>query len=419
MFQIYNLILIIAAITVSPLLIIKILGNKNLKIGFRDRILLYSKDFTQKIRETSNLIWIHASSVGEVNIAGIVAKNLKGKILITTMTYSGYENAVNSKNFDFVTFIPFDISFIIKRFYKIVKPTIILIAETEFWPNVFYYAKKMNIPLIVFNCRVSDNSFKSYSKYKFFFKNVLNSATYFLCQNQITQQRLLDLNVDKKRLILTKNIKFDLNFNIDPYSVLEEFDLLQIKDHTILTAGSTHEGEELIIIEVFKNLLKNYQNLILLLAPRHIDRVKDIEDLLHSHNFTYSLLSESNFKRDSKILILDKIGYLVKAYSISDICFVGGSLILRGGHNPLEAVYFKKPVISGKNIFNFREIYSILESNGGVIFVSSKEELESEIIKLIGNKEYSLTVAQKGFEVLENNKGALQMTLKYIEECLS
>ena len=421
MIFLYNILLLFALIIFFPIIVYKIFTDKNLKVGIKERFCIYNRQFTDSL-SNNKIIWVHASSVGEVNVSALLVKLLKKKlpeykIFVTTMTVTGYENAGKNKVFDYVAFVPFDLSFIVKKFYTTVNPEIVLIAETEFWPNIFYFAKESKIPLLVFNCRISDNSIKNYLKFKFFFKNILNYANYFLCQNDETVKRLEKLGVKADKIFLSKNIKFDIDFQIDIDKVYKELQIDRGKKQNIIVAGSTYTKEEEIIFEVFEKILEEFPDTILIIAPRHPERANEIVSLC-KNRFKYALLSDMEKEFSYQVLILDKIGFLIKAYSIANVCFVGGSLILRGGHNPLEAVYFKKPVISGPNIFNFKDIYKTLNENNGVIFVSSEYELEREIKKIFKNKEYAKRVAENGYNILKENKGAAEKTIEYILKCL-
>jgi 3-deoxy-D-manno-octulosonic-acid transferase len=223
--------------------------------------------------------------------------------------------------------------------------------------------------------------------------------------------------VNQEKIKLTKNIKFDLNFpKFDIKTVYKELYLENKKDTFIITAGSTHHNEEEIILNIFEKLNKSKKNLFLIIAPRHVQRSNEIIEFLKNRKLKFNLFSEKKLDKNSNILIIDKIGVLIKAYSISDICFIGGGMTLRGGQNPLEAIYFKKPVISGKNIFNFKEIYNLLDKNNGVVLVDNEFILETELKKLIENKNYREQIAQNGYEILKENRGAIEKTLEFIKQ---
>ena len=423
MFLVYNSLIILATLIFLPVIILKIASNENLRLGLKSRFTIYPQKFIDSL-DNNNLIWIHASSVGEVNLSVQLVKSLKEKMgenirfIITTMTVTGLKNAKQAGVFHYTTLVPFDISFLVKRFFRIFSPKMILIAETEFWPNIFFYAKKNKTPLLVFNCRISDSSEKNYLKFKFFFRKVLNPAHFFLCQNNTTCERLKALGVNEKKIILSKNIKFDITFpDYDKNEIFKEFGISPENNLRIITAGSTHANEEEILIDTFIEIEKTYPELLLIIAPRHIERTPEIVDILKKRNITFALYSE-NVKYDPKVLILDQIGYLAKAYSVSNVCFIGGSLILRGGHNPLEAAYFKKPIISGRNIFNFSEIYKMLEKNNGAVLINNSEELKDEMLKILKNKKYAEKIALNAYKVLSENKGALKTTVNYILKCL-
>ncbi len=420
MIFIYNLLLVIAIVLFLPLIIFKVITDKNLKIGLKDRLTIYPKSFKESIKN-QQIIWIHASSVGEVNIAEILAKKIKKiypnyKLLITTMTYTGFLNAIDKKIFNYALIVPFDISFLINRFINLIKPKILLVTETEFWPNIFSQCFKTKVPIIVYNCRISDKSFKNYLKFRFFFKMFLKYPHYYICQNNITLERLIKLGVKKDKLILSGNIKFDFEYEeLDLEEVYKEFNLTNKKDKFIITCGSTHAPEEEKILSIFDKI----DDSILILAPRHPNRTKEVEEIIKKYNFEYIKVSDENKKNNFNIVLIDKIGYLVKAYAISDLCFIGGSLTLRGGHNPIEAIYFKKPVISGRNVFNFAEIYNELYKNEGIIFVNDEHELLKAILKLKTDKEYSQKLIKNSYKVYEKNRGAIETTIKIINKILS
>ena len=413
MFFIYNLIVLIAIILFFPF----IFFHKNLKKGIRERFAFYQKEIKKKFKN-KKIVWLHASSVGEVNVANVLIKRLRKNLndycfIITTMTVTGKEQAIRSKLYDYVTFVPFDFIFFVYRFLKIFNPKIVVVIETEFWPNLFYCVNKMKIPLIVANCRISLKSFEHYYKFKFFFTHVLNLASLYICQNNETAERLNNIGVNKEKILISGNMKFDVEFEkFNEEEIKKEFFI--DKNKFILCAGSTHAPEE----EIISDLVEKLENSLIIIAPRHLERLNEIKEIFEKKNISYRLLSEKKLKNE-KILLIDKYGVLIKAYAISDVCFIGGSIAIIGGHNPLEAIYFKKPIISGRNIFNFYDIYMELENLKGVIFVKDGNEFYEKVKLLKENPNLRKKIGENAYKIFEKNKGTCDFTIKQIVKFLN
>lgn len=362
------------------------------------------------------LIMFHGVSVGEVIALENLIKKTKEtfpdyKIVVTTGTKTGQEIA--HKKFDntadFITYFPFDITICVELFLKKINPSIVLIAETELWPTFAAYCRKKNIPLFVINGRISDSTFKSYSLIKGFFKEIFKNYTEILTQSEEDKEKFIKIGAPAEKTQVMKNLKFDVK-RIDAD--------IQIGKGTsrLIIAGSTHKGEDEIILSSFKNLKQEFTDIKLLLAPRHLTRVNNVEDLVKNTGFTYGFRSKQNTFENNEIIILDTLGELSKMYQICDFAFIGGSFNKTGGHNPLEAVVYNKPAISGPSIHNFRDIYWILSRTKAGKIVKTPQELTDYMHKLLADKEFYIQSCNDCKTVFQFQQGAMEYVINELKK---
>ena len=377
----------------------------------------------------SRPVWIHAVSVGEVTAAIPLIQEIKKrypsqKIILSTVTVTGnYTATIRAREVDAVIYFPLDYPFIVKRVIRQIKPKLFIILETELWPNILRELKRNNIPSVVVSGRISNRSYHKYRWGRFFFSKVLDSIHVFCMQTEVDTRRIINIGADKDRVTTVGNLKFD---QCVPTITTEEkenlYNMLRLKaGQTIFIAGSTHKGEENIVLEVFKNLKKTYEDLILILAPRHPERFNEVADIL-SHQKLRSI-KKTKIKMGQKsnhydIILLDTIGELSKLYSIGTIIFVGGSLVSTGGHNVLEPVAYKKAVIFGPHMDNFSEISRCLRESGGGFQVDNQEEFLSQAEMLLQNDADRAKLGEKAFEVIAHNQGAINKSMEVIERLL-
>lgn len=359
--------------------------------------------------ENGEYILIHASSLGEINLLEPFIKkillNKDKKIIISVVTDTGYNQAslkYSNPNVKIIYF-PLDIKILIKKLFKNVKLEKVIIVETEIWPNLINYAHK-NSELFLLNGRISNKSFKSYFRLRFYLKSFLNKFKYLIMQTEEDKDRIIKLGASKDKVFNYGNLKFDINF--DDYS---ENDLCEFKKNLglskkIFVAGSTREGEEEILIDVFKHL-ENYQ---LVLVPRHIERTDSIIKLLNNYN--YSLYSD--LRENSDIIIIDKIGVLRKLYAIADVTFVGGTLVNVGGHSLLEPLYYGKKPIFGPYLQNVKDIANeIIKLNLGY-----KIEQIDEFVKVIKENTSNFDDLKRIKSFLESNSNSSTKSFNLIFE---
>lgn len=368
--------------------------------------------------ELNNVIMFHAVSVGEVlSLEKLLLKTKSEfpnhKIILTTGTKTGQELAHKkySDKIDFITYFPFDISFAINNFLNRINPSVILIAETELWPNFAIQCKKRNIPLLIINGRISDSSFGSYKFLKLFFAPVLNLYSKIYTQSELDKERFISLGTSKDKVEVMKNLKFDID------KTPSDIDLKK-GENKVLIAGSTHSGENEIIIKTFDNLRKNHSNLKLIIAPRHLERVKEIEQILSNYNYTYGYRSNNDTFENFDIIILNTLGELKKAYAFSDIAFIGGSFNKTGGHNPLEATVYDVPTLTGPSIKNFRDIYSILTNAGASVLVNNQKQLEETLNKMLSDNEFYKKTCENCRNIFQDQQGALEFVINKISKIL-
>lgn len=361
------------------------------------------------------VIMLHGVSVGEIISLENLLKKIKEtfkdySIVLTTSTNTGYETA-NKKYFDIVDYIcyfPLDTYKTVETFLNKINPKVILIAETELWPNFSRCAKEKNIPLFIINGRISDKSYKSYKKIKGFLKEIFSNYEGIFSQSKLDNDRFISLGADNKKCQVMKNLKFEI-----AKKPPEHF-FNNIEDYKILIAGSTHKGEDEIVIETYKKLKQKIDNLKLIIAPRHLERLDDIKNLLKG--FRWGLRTKKDEFSDNDIIILDTIGELSKIYNIVDVAFIGGSFNKTGGHNPLEATVYSKPTVSGPSIKNFRDIYSILTYENASFVVKNKNEFYNVLEKLFLDDEYYNKIAKNSENCFSNQQGALDFVIEKLKQ---
>jgi len=377
----------------------------------------------------SRPVWIHAVSVGEVTSTIPLIQEIKKrypsqKIILSTVTVTGnYTATIRVREVDAVIYFPLDYPFIVKKVIRQIKPKLFIILETELWPNILRELKRNNIPSVVVSGRISNRSYHKYRWGRFFFTKVLDNIHLFCMQTEVDSKRIINIGADKDRVTTVGNLKFD---QCVPTITTEEkenlYNMLSLKEgQTIFIAGSTHKGEENIVLEVFKNLKKTYEDLILILAPRHPERFDEVADLI-SHQKLRSIkktkIKVAQKSNHHDIILLDTIGELSKLYSIGTIIFVGGSLVSTGGHNVLEPVAYKKAVIFGPHMDNFSEISRCLRESGGGFQVNNQEEFLSQTEMLLQNDVDRDKLGEKAFEVIAHNQGAINKSMEAIKRFL-
>lgn len=420
MLFIYNIFQLIFVIICFPILLILFLKVKKFRFGFFKKLGFF--EFQDDFKETQNIL-IHAVSVGEINaVENFINKVLDNrdrnvsKIFISTVTKTGYELAEKKfKNkVDGIFCFPYDFYFSVKLFLKKLNLKKVIIAETEIWPNFVNIAKKMKIELYIINGRISPNSYCGYKKLGFFFSRILNKYTKILMQTKEDALRIVDIGANRNIVEVMGNLKFDiikiLNKN-EIYNLKSQF---KIEDKKMMISGSTHKGEDEIVINVYKKVKQSNSNFKMILAPRHPERYSEVINLLKKENIKFGKRSQNATFEKNDIILLDTMGELSKLYSICDFAFIGGSFVKTGGHNPLEATLWDKPTISGPFYFNFKDVYNILKNKNSAFIVNNENEFYDITIKLLCDKAFYNLSMQNCKDVFIENKGAVDKAYKLI-----
>ena len=420
----YNILLTLFLILHIPYLLLQTLFKKQPKKMMKQRL----GDFPKL--SSKNPIWIHAASVGEVLCSIPLLKRIKQEvpdceIVLTTMTSTGNETAKKLiPEANWILFSPIDHPLIIRRVIQKIKPHLLLIAETELWPNLLRSCGRKKIPVVLFNGRISEKSFRGYLFLKSFFKRCLNNISLFLMQTEEDRNRILEIGAPTDKTEVAGNIKFDqVLTSIDLNTAAQMSASLGLQgNETILIAGSTHQGEEEIFIQIFKNLKTTNPHLILILAPRHLDRLEEVEKILRSEDLSWRRRTSSSIQdrnEVSSVILLDTMGELMRVYSLGTIVFIGGSLVSIGGHNPLEPLFFKKCVLFGPYMFNFLEISRHLLTEGGAVLVNDREGLSFQLTRLLSDERARNEIGENGYRFIQKHRGATEKIFDKIRPLLA
>ena len=364
------------------------------------------------------VIMYHGVSVGEVIALENVIKKTKAefpdyKLVVTTGTKTGQDIAKKkyAEVADYITYFPFDIPFCVHSFLSKIRPTVVLIAETELWPVFSYLCKARGIYLYTINGRMSDSTYKLYKMLTFFFRAVLSKYTKILTQSEIDRQKLVSVGAPEDRTFVMKNLKFDVKKSSDTVDIGQD-------GYRVFIAGSTHKGEDEIVLNIFKEKHEKYPDTKFLLVPRHMTRLPQITPIIDELGLNYGFRSKEDSFKDKDVIILDTMGELSKMYSICAFAFIGGSFNKTGGHNPLEATVYSKPTITGPSIHNFRDIYWLLsQSNAGKI-VKTPEELSDYIEKLLSDNDFYAQACNDCETIFQEQQGALDVVIKELKDIL-
>lgn len=417
-----NILYTILLYLIQPLVWFRLLWRSRKAPDYRKRWLERYGFCKNKVK--SGGILVHAVSVGETLAAIPLIKTLQKQypqlpITVTTMTPTGSKQ-VKTLLKDSVShvYLPYDLPCAIHRFLKAVKPKLVIIMETELWPNLISQCHNQKIPLIIANARLSERSANRYHKLGKAISKLLTKISTVAAQNKQDGERFLSLGLPTEHLTVTGSIKFDIELT-DKQSLAQLKQQWQLH-RPVLIAASTHSGEDEIILSAFQRLLKNHSNLLLILVPRHPERFKTVEELISDNKLNYIKRSTKQIPTEQTQVILgDTMGELLELYGLANIAFVGGSLIEHGGHNPLEPALHHIPIISGKYFFNFKVICEqLIEANGMLICDSTADSLYSTVNSLLNDDNRCQQIGENAYQVLKRNQGALNRLLKVIHHYL-
>ena len=402
---------------IYPFLFIYIYYRKILKKEdpkrFKEKIL--SSHFNVVRNEDSKLIWFHAASIGEFKsilpiIEELNINNVDLEFLITTTTLSSSIIAEKElKTFKNVChrFFPFDVDFLMDNFLASWRPNVIFLVDSEIWPNLILKTKKYNVPLALINARITSSTFKKWMKFPNTAKKIFNSFNLCLASNLETKEFLSKLNA--KNIFFNGNIKLISKFEIKKITDINEDFLLKNK---FWVAASTHDGEEVFCLDVHTKLKETHKDIVTIIAPRHINRTKNIESLCKNFNFNVQILNKNDKILENKeIIIINSFGVLQNFFKYAKSAFIGKSIIKKlrnsGGQNPIEAAKLDCKIYHGPYVYNFKEIYKILETNNISKKIENSKELSYNLIKdfkipHVENNKISNLINNLGQQTLSN-----------------
>lgn len=371
-------------------------------------------------------VWVHAVSVGEVlAVSGLIAEMRRRwpgrRIFVSTTTATGQQLARERFGEENVFYLPLDFAFSIRPWLRAVQPELLVLAETEFWPNFLRLARKCGARVAVVNARISDRSLPRYRRWRSLVRRVLANVDLFLAQSEEDGRRLVEIGAPPERVQVGGNLKFDIQ---PPAATAFAHELrarlARAGGGPILVCGSTVEGEEPLVLAAFQEVQGRYPNALLILAPRHPERFDAVAELVRSSGLPLWRRSrlEAETPLRGGVLLLDTIGELASIYSLAALAFVGGSLVPKGGHNILEPAYFGVPILVGPHTENFRDIVARFRATDALRVVEAPGGLAAALLALLGDTAAREALGRRAAEVFRAQVGATARTLAALDSLL-
>jgi 3-deoxy-D-manno-octulosonic-acid transferase len=415
----YSALLALLLVLTLPYWLLQMMRHGKYRAGLRQRFGAVPPGLTARGEKPA--IWVHAVSVGEVVAASAVVVALRQKfpshrVLVSTTTSTGQKLAAQRFGAGNVFYFPLDFAFAIRPYLIALRPELVVVAETEFWPNFLRLAKRSGARIAVINCRISDRSFPGYRRFRFWLPRLLEktlaNVDVFLAQTDEDQKRVIEIGAPASKVAIAGNLKFDVAPPLSPKIVAS---LRESFAHSgagpILVCGSTLEDEEGTLLSAFRNILANHPKAVMILAPRHPERFAEVAALVEELGFRMWLRSLwSGEALAGGVFLVDSIGELAALYSLATVAFVGGSLVPRGGHNILEPALYGVPIVTGNHYENFRDVVNFFASRNAVRIVGVAE-LPLVFMELIENGAERTTLGRNALEALESQRGATDRTV--------
>jgi 3-deoxy-D-manno-octulosonic-acid transferase len=415
MYVIYSMLVALGLVLGFPYWLFEMLWHRKYRRGFSERFGRVPARFRNSRRRR---IWVHAVSVGEVLAVSRLVDSLRAEfpqheVVVSTTTDTGQKLAAKRFGADQVFYFPFDFAFAVRRWLAALEPDLVVVAETEFWPNFLRAAERAGTPVVVVNARISDRSLPGYLRWRGLLKPVLRAVNLFLAQTAEDARRLRLIGAPEDRVVVAGNLKYDASPPAR-LAITDELSsaLARSGAGPVLVCGSTVEGEEALLLEAFACVLEKFPSAMMLLAPRHPERFEQVERLLEQSKIRFS--RRSAWKADALkggVLLVDSIGELASLYALADLAFVGGSLVPRGGHNILEPAQSGVAILVGEHTENFRDIIALFHGRDALRVVCSRD-LSSTILELLSNGRERRDLGRRAAETLAAERGATRLTIE-------
>ncbi len=376
-----------------------------------------------KIEAEKRRIWVHAVSVGEVLavshvVHGMRALSPRFQVLVSTTTLAGQKLARERFGAEQVFYFPLDLPFAIDPYLQKLRPALVVIAETEFWPNFIRLAHKSGARIAAINSRISDRSFPGYLRFRKLLRIVLRKIDLFLTQSEVDAQRLIAIGAPPEKIRVSGNLKFEVTPPKE-LPIIDALGKLLAPEQPVLVCGSTVEGEEEMLLSAFGEILREFSGAIMVLAPRHPERFAAVAELIAASglNSWRRSLWEPPGPIGGGILLLDTIGELSAMYSLATLAFVGGSLVAKGGHNILEPAYYAKAIVVGTHTENFRDIIRTFKG-ADALEITTSEKLSVTLLRLLKDPARREQLGANAKMVMEANLGSTARTLHALQSLL-
>ena len=430
MYLLYNiLILTVLLVFILPYYTYRLFTEKGFKLRFKQSFGVIETGEIAKVMR-KDCIWIHGASVGEIVATSPLVKQIRRTmperpILVSAFTVGGYNMAKQIiPEADAYIYFPLDLPFVAESMVKRIHPGVFMPVETELWPNFLRAIRERHIPVMMVNGRISEKSVKNYRYLYGIWDDMLNTVTRFCMQSSIDADYIAHLGADRKKIFVTGNTKFDQTYaEVTPEDLANYRKELGLgNDYPVIVAGSTHPGEEKILLESFKTIRRVYPQARLVIAPRKPVRSEDIAKIVAASGYKSGLRSEmkdmTGDRPEYPVLIIDTIGELGRIYAVGDIVFVGGSFSHTGGHNVLEPAAHAKPILVGPSMQNFKDSYALLSKVKACKMVATKGELTQEMLDILQNEERRKKMGAASLQVIQENRGADVRSIRYLKELL-
>jgi 3-deoxy-D-manno-octulosonic-acid transferase len=422
MYLLYSMLLAMVLLLGLPYWLFEMLRHGKYCYGFGQRL----GAVPEQIRNSGQRsIWVHAVSVGEVLAVSELVRQLrsrfpKHRVVVSTTTDTGQRLAAARFGAGNVFYFPIDFRFSMRSYFSALRPDLIVIAETEFWPNFLRMARNYGARIAIVNARISDRSLPGYRRWRTFLGRVLAGVDLFLAQTAEDARRLTEIGAPSDCVFLGGNLKFDVPAPAPPPIVDRiRTSLAESAAGPVLVCGSTVDGEELLLLGAFKNVLASYPVAVMLLAPRRPERFDEVSGLLRQLNVKFWRRSLwAGDPLNGSVLLVDSIGELSSLYALADVAFVGGSLVPRGGHSIIEPAQHGVAIVVGNHTENFRDIVGLFQSRDAVRIVGPAE-LPLVLMELLADTVQRATVGRNARETLDSQRGATQFTLQKLHQLMN
>ncbi len=423
MYWLYSALLAAVLVLTLPYWLLQRTRHRKYRAGLSERLGRIPERLA--VPATHPAIWVHAVSVGEVIAVSSLVAQLRQRfpqhrVAVSTTTDTGQKLARTRFGAENVFYFPLDFAFAIRPYLQFLRPELIVIAETEFWPNFLRLTHESGAQIAVVNARISDRSWPGYRRIRHLVSRVLQQVDLFLTQTQEDARRLADIGAPAKRVHVTGNLKFDVPPPALPPIVASlRASFQQANGGPVIVCGSTVDDEERLLLRAFENVLASHPRAVMILAPRHPERFSQVAQLLEDLGLRFwrrSLWAGDPIT--GGVLLIDSIGELAALYSLADVAFVGGSLVPRGGHNIIEPAQHGVPILVGTHTENFRDIVGLFQAHDAVRVITPAE-LPLAFMELISNETERIALGCRAAETLRSQRGATQRTLEALEKLLS